>query len=241
MTSLPSSPRLDTGPALLAQQARERPDAVALRFKQRGLYQTRSWRALLDEALPAAPAAHALGLSWLLHAVHTCSAEAARWPVEPADVMWIEPALGPQGLAGWLRAGALLGVGEALDTWEHDLRELAPTVLIASAAWYDSLASEVLARAGRGSPLRRALLHRALAAPASWLAQRLVLRPLRDQLGLARTRLLLVPTQLAAPTLRFFEALELPVRALEPEGALPLRADAEPAAQRFVEPSEARA
>ncbi|MDB4973635.1 MAG: fAA1 [Myxococcaceae bacterium] len=230
---------VDAVAALLARQAETRGASVAVRFKERGLVQTRTWRELAG-AYPAqravAATGHVLGLRWLWGALQE-SAESLTdaSPHEPAQdqverplVLWIEPTLERGSardrlLGQWLQSDAVLAVGEALDTAELDRRELAPSVLLAAASWYDRLANDVLARAGQASRARQRLIVWALEVGAAQdappsrraLARLLVLRPLADQLGLARTELAWVGGLPSERTRALFDALAISLRSLE--------------------------
>ena len=244
MTQGPEALSADSLSSLLARQARERGERSAVRYKQRGLYRTHSWRALAGDldALIARerstePEGHALGLGWVLRALASALREDAYAGASPAhaaaanEVLWLEPGTEPSAaLSHWLSTGSLLGIGEAVDTALTDRRELAPTLLFADEGWYDALADEVQARARQGSRLRRRLIAWALrvgaAGPGSRvqaclrsLARLLVLRPLADQLGLARTKLALSTGEPGAPARALFAALSVPLNTLGGEAA----------------------
>ena len=236
MTSAPSPTSADALPTLLAWQAAQRGSDVAVRYKAHGLCQTSTWRSLeraFDDARvsPAGeqPSTHALGLAWLVRSLAKVVAEpevsaSARqlqtsWTAH--DVLWLDPQLDLAGaLRSWLQSGAVLAVGEAIDTVEVDRRALAPTVLLAEARWYDQLTADVRARAARARGARALLLRWALgpaldAAQTSpsprWLARRLVLRPVLDQLGLTCTRLALSLGQPGEHAQALFAALQVPL------------------------------
>lgn len=178
----------------------ERGDAPAVRFKQHGRLHTQSWSSLVEGAPQRG---HTLGLNWVQGLLSSAQRTEAPWRRE--DVVWIEPALlerEPRLVGMWLQSGAVLAVDETRDG--DDRRELAPTVVIASAAYYAKLQRETEAR------LQRSVLHSlarwAFARPRHPVSRALILRPIADQLGLARVRSLLTvePTSLA-----WFEALRL--------------------------------
>lgn len=243
MSAMNSAPQTSTDalPTLLARHAQQRGSAVAVQYKVRGLVQTCTWHSLLRaledaRARSAADehAPHALGLTWLLHALllHapselTASHSAAHAGGSPPslrtdDVLWLDPQLDrASALSLWLHSGAVLAIGEAVDTAEVDRRELAPTVLLAEARWYDELADDVRTRAARARGPRKALLRWAFAtaadsprarAPSHWLARGIVLRPLADQLGLARTHLALSAGQPSELAQSLLAALGVPLR-----------------------------
>jgi hypothetical protein len=237
MTEVPAALSADWLSSLLARHARDRGDAVAVRYKQRGLYRTHSWRALAHdlELLVArergtAPEGHALGLRWVLATLASALGDSTTVSASPLcvatvdDRLWLEPGTDPAAtLLHWLVSGSVLGIGEAVGTALTDRRELAPTLLFADDSWYDALSDEVHARARQGSRARRAVVEWALrvgtcSRPGSrvhaglrFLAGLLVLRPLADQLGLARTRLALTTGEPGASARALFAALGVPV------------------------------
>ncbi|MET0286515.1 MAG: hypothetical protein ABW352_18680, partial [Polyangiales bacterium] len=123
-----------------------------MRCKERGLLRTVRWSALT----PREPtrSKHALGLPWIEGLLRDLEpALPAAWRSD--DVLWIEPELAERDrrvLEMWLASGALLGVDETREG--DDRRELAPTVVVASAAYYERLARDVQRRLER-SYLRR--------------------------------------------------------------------------------------
>jgi long-subunit acyl-CoA synthetase (AMP-forming) len=120
-------------------------------------------------------------------------------------------------LAPWLVAGFCLNFPENLATRDNDRRELGPTLVAGTSASYQRLEQMVRARlpaAGswRGNLFERALTNR-LGFVNRALAKWLVLRPLRDVIGLSRTRVpLLMGEGLPEPSARFFAALGIAIR-----------------------------
>lgn len=130
-------------------------------------------------------------------------------------------------LALTLVTGLTTNCPESPETVRRDLRELGPTGLIAPPRIWETMLSELTVRAADASPLKRATFERfrALAearellraeSQAAPLALRLgcalgefiVYRPLRDQLGLARTRACYSGgAPLGADTFRFFRGI----------------------------------
>jgi long-subunit acyl-CoA synthetase (AMP-forming) len=95
----------------------------------------------------------------------------------------------------WLLAGFRLNFPETIATRDHDRRELGPTLLVGTAASYGRLAARVAANLPEPGTLGRRLIERGL-RPAGRLmdlvGRWLVRRPLRDVLGLSRTRVALI-------------------------------------------------
>lgn len=129
--------------------------------------------------------------------------------------------------AQWLAGGFRLSLPERADTLHIDRREIGPTVLYATRGFYDRLVDDTARRAGAAGSWRRRWLHAAL--PALNDARRrgsrdllshlldgaLVLRPLRDVLGLSRVRLAVASDgELSERADRFLQSLAVPVAAL---------------------------
>jgi len=130
-------------------------------------------------------------------------------------------------LALTLVTGMTTNCPESPETVRRDLRELGPTGLIAPPRIWETMLSELTVRASDASPLKRAAFERfrALAerrellraehkpVPAALrmgcaLGEYLVYGPLRDQLGLARTRACYSGgAPLGADTFRFFRGI----------------------------------
>ena len=159
----------------------------------------------------------------------------ARWPrhedVRPSDealawlpMAWFGDVLTSQALA--LATGYTCNCPEGPETARRDLREIGPTILLAPPHFWQSMLADIEIRAAQATPLKRALFsclrgvaeraeqcretgeHESLALRAGTaLGEVLVGAPLRDQLGLRRTRWALsVGEPLAPHVLRFFNA-----------------------------------
>lgn len=117
------------------------------------------------------------------------------------EPVWFIPEIA-SGLAAWLVAGFRLNLPEGAATHAVDRREIGPTYVFARRAALARLASRALEAAGPAVGLRRRLLEGALSAagqsrrrsglpdPRLPVLRFLLLRPLRDVLGLARARVL---------------------------------------------------
>ncbi len=111
-------------------------------------------------------------------------------------------------------------VEEPETTWT-DVREIGPTfVLLAPRVW-ESIAADVRSRILDSSPLKRWLYDLAMArglraldrGEPSWLAERLLMRALRNRLGFSRvTSAATGGAALGPETFRFFLALGVPLR-----------------------------
>jgi long-chain acyl-CoA synthetase len=118
---------------------------------------------------------------------------------------WFADVLSSQALA--LLAGFTCNCPENPDTIWRDLREIAPTILIAPPRVWEMMLSDIETRAAQATPMKRALFRnfRAIAERAGQLRQdgepvpalmrlklalgaALVYAPLRDQIGLRRLR-----------------------------------------------------
>jgi long-subunit acyl-CoA synthetase (AMP-forming) len=139
--------------------------------------------------------------------------------------LWELPAL-PVGLVGWLAAGCRLGIAENAETIDADRRELGPTIQVASTADYRALVERVRLRFGSPGSWRRKLIESSLDrapdsrrgvtgnSPLSW-RWFLVLRPLRDVIGLTRVRLAATTDGELDPDVeRFLQALRVSVAEL---------------------------
>lgn len=117
-------------------------------------------------------------------------------------------------------AGLTVNFPESTETVPIDIREIGPTLHVLPDWALLPLRSRILRRARDANPLSRVLLRRSLGdetgsapdgapgLPGRWLA----LRPLRDLLGLHRTRVLFVEGAQAAPAgVDFFRRLEVPI------------------------------
>jgi long-chain acyl-CoA synthetase len=135
---------------------------------------------------------------------------------------WVGEAIYGTALA--LQVGFACSCPEDPETARRDLRELGPTILLAPPRIWQSLMGEILSKAVHATPLKRRLCASYLppadggAAGGGVLAEWLVRRPVRDQLGLGRLRWahtggLALPAHLQA----FFAGLGV---ALRPGGAM---------------------
>jgi len=122
--------------------------------------------------------------------------------------------------APWLLTGFKLNFPENLATRDNDRRELGPTLVAGSSATYQRLATLVQERLPVAGSLRRRLVDWGLQPSQNplrrWLAEHLVTGPLRDVIGLARTRFpLLVGERLPNATQQFFRSIGINVRGWE--------------------------
>ncbi|WP_148714511.1 AMP-binding protein [Chitinolyticbacter meiyuanensis] len=124
-------------------------------------------------------------------------------------------------LAPWLLAGFRLNFPESTATRDQDRRELGPTLVAGTRETWGRLADQVQQRLPLPGSLRRWLVDAALTPPRSWHGRLwhgiaghwLVRRPLRDVLGLTRTRVpLLVGDPLTEPAARLLTQLGVVVR-----------------------------
>jgi long-subunit acyl-CoA synthetase (AMP-forming) len=137
------------------------------------------------------------------------------------EPVWFIPEIA-SGLAAWLVAGFRLNLPESAATHAVDRREIGPTYLFARRGALAALA--VHARDALGPPggVKRRLVEHALAVahrsgrsrllPDPWqlIVRALLLRPLRDVLGLARVRVLVsVDGELDASTHEFLSGLDV--------------------------------
>jgi long-chain acyl-CoA synthetase len=128
-----------------------------------------------------------------------------------------------------LYRGCTIAYAEDIGTIARDLQIVRPTVMVSVPRVYEKLREKVLATAESGSPLARALFHQAMrdglryhdlkqegrrnpwVSVRYWLADRLVLRRVRQVLG-GRFRFPIAGgAPLSVHTLRFFRALGLDV------------------------------
>jgi long-chain acyl-CoA synthetase len=129
-----------------------------------------------------------------------------------------------------LTSGATVHFGESIDTVRQDLVEVSPTIFLGVPRIWEKIHAGVEVAIRNTTPGKRALYrwatgvaqrhHHAVAAPAGWLrlqrhlADWLVLRALRERLGLARVRLAVSGAAPIAPELlHWFHAIG--VRILE--------------------------
>ena len=117
------------------------------------------------------------------------------------------------------RAGFTLNFPENLVTRDTDRRELGPTLVAGTATTYQRLYTLTQSRWPLAGSVQHALVKWALdkyqrqVPVLQTIADWLVIRPLKDVLGLARTRVpLLVGEPLSAEAARFFAAIGIRVR-----------------------------
>lgn len=122
-------------------------------------------------------------------------------------------------LSPWLLAGFTLNFPENLVTRDTDRRELGPTLVAGTATTYQRLYTLTQSRWPLAGSVQHALVKWALdkyqrqVPVLQTIADWLVIRPLKDVLGLARTRVpLLVGEPLSAEAARFFAAIGIRVR-----------------------------
>jgi len=124
----------------------------------------------------------------------------------------------------------VVNFAEKPETVKHDLRELGPEFLLFTPRQWEMLASSVEAHMIDAGPARRRVVDWALATgerraasrgaggaatPAAWVAERVALRALRDNLGLKRARIALSAGSGLSPQLfERFHAMGVPLRNL---------------------------
>lgn len=124
------------------------------------------------------------------------------------------------GLALGLLAPAVVHFSEKAETVQADLREIGPQFLLFTPRQWEMMASSVAAAMLDASPLRRRLVDWAfgVGAEGGWrgvLADRLVLRAIRDNLGLKRAIVALsAGSGMSAGVFRRFHAMGVPLRNL---------------------------
>jgi len=111
-----------------------------------------------------------------------------------------------------VRVGYTVNFVERAETLFQNLREISPTYFAHVPRLWEKLASSVELRMQDATPLKRALYRWAMRTKMRKLADLLVLRPLRWQLGLDRVRIALCGAAPASPELfGFYRALGLPL------------------------------
>jgi long-chain acyl-CoA synthetase len=170
----------------------------------------------------------------LTHAnlLHPAEAFAAVEGLRPSEehlaylpMAWVGNSLISMALHLWV--GFKINFPEKPETLRRDLRELGPTIALAPPRLWENALTEIMVRAADASPLKRRVFdffrgvaERAQAAVAQGrglsagdrlmraLGEFFVYAPLRDQLGLARARLVYTGgAPLGADTFRFFRAI----------------------------------
>ncbi len=138
------------------------------------------------------------------------------------------------GVGCHLLSGGILNFAERPETQQKDIREIGPNILYNSSRTWERQAVMIQARIKGADPLKR-LIYRLL-MPVGFrmanarlnkksprlidrillpLADFLVLRPIRDNLGLVNARICYATTAtLNQETLRFYHALKVPLRSL---------------------------
>lgn len=154
---------------------------------------------------------------------------------------WIGDVLYSTALS--LLAGFACSCPEDPETARRDLRELGPTILLAPPRIWESLLSEIEIKAAHATKLKRGICDRYLPRPyeedlpvpgaSGFLGEWLVNAPVRDQLGLGRTRWAHTGGLTLAPhVLSFFTALGVSLRQgfgpAECAGMATLRTDGPP-------------
>ena len=106
---------------------------------------------------------------------------------------WIGDALYSTTLG--LLVGFTCNCPEDTETARRDLRELGPSIVLAPPRIWESLLAEVDTKAAQATPFKRRLFERfrrqaesETLAPHRWLGELLIYAPVRDQIGLGRTR-----------------------------------------------------
>lgn len=124
------------------------------------------------------------------------------------------------GLALALLAPAVVHFSEKASTVQSDLRELSPQFLLFTPRQWEMMSAEVAAAMLDAGPYRRRLVDWAFRAGAqgnwkSWLAEILVLRAIRDNLGLKRAIISLsAGSGMSAEVFHRFHAMGVPLRNL---------------------------
>ena len=121
------------------------------------------------------------------------------------------------GVALSLLAPAVVHFAEKPETVATDMREISPQFLLFTPRQWEMIASQIEAQMLDAKPMRRRLYEWAIAAPARlrWLADALVLRAIRDNIGLTRAKFpISAGSGLSAEIFRRFHALGIPLRNL---------------------------
>jgi long-chain acyl-CoA synthetase len=136
------------------------------------------------------------------------------------------------GVAGSLLSGATVNFPERPETVQNDIREIGPSMILYSSRMWESLSSMILNKIEDGSRIKRFLFN--LFLPVGYkvsdmkmekkepglvwrllhaLGDLLVLRPLRDKIGLKNTRAPYTGGSLISPgTFRLFRAIGVDIR-----------------------------
>ncbi len=144
-------------------------------------------------------------------------------PADIAYLSYISPAWAAEqitGLALGLMAPSVVHFSEKPATVQSDLREIGPQFLLFTPRQWEMMASDVAGAMLDARPWRQRLVQWALATGAgrgarAWLAERLVLRAIRDNLGLKQARVALsAGSGMSAEVFKRFHALGVPLRNL---------------------------
>lgn len=150
-------------------------------------------------------------------------------PARVSYLSYISPAWAIEqftGLTLGLLAPSVVHFSEKASTVQADLREVGPQFLLFTPRQWEMMASDLTAAMLDAGPLRRRLVDWAIAVGEStragkpgtvkpWLADRLVLRAIRDNLGLKQARFALCGgSGMAADVFRRFHALGVKLRNL---------------------------
>ena len=136
---------------------------------------------------------------------------------------YISPAWAAEQITGLglsLLAPSVVHFSEKAETVQSDLREISPQFLLFTPRQWEMMASGVAGAMLDAKPWRRALVDWATRAGAgggwkAWLADRLALRALRDNLGLKRAVIALsAGSGMSAEVFERFHALGVPLRNL---------------------------
>ena len=133
---------------------------------------------------------------------------------------YISPAWAAEQFTGVglsLLAPAVVHFAEKPETVPADLREISPEFLLFTPRQWEMIASQVEAQMLDAKPMRQRLYRWAVDAPARmrWLADALVARAIRDNIGLARARYpISAGSGLSAAIFRHFHALGVPLKNL---------------------------
>lgn len=140
-----------------------------------------------------------------------------------AYLSYISPAWAAEqitGLALALLAPSVVHFSEKASTVQSDLREIGPQFLLFTPRQWEMMASAVAAAMLDAAPWRRRLVAWALGPKTTkglnaWLAERLVRRALRDNLGLKQAQVALsAGSGMSAEVFRRFHAMGVPLRNL---------------------------
>ncbi len=159
-----------------------------------------------------------------------------KWDKEGIEYLsFIPPAWATEqaiGIAGGLAAGLTVNFPEEPETVQENIREIGPEVLFYGARLWESVNSSIQARMLDSTRLRRWIYKRCLATALTiadlkmgeqglsswwrfkgWLAYQLMIRALRDRLGLTKAKVLYSAGGALSPEIiRFFLALGIEIK-----------------------------